>query len=169
MTFRCCFYAAKFFQIYRAHPVESSKERQTLSLISYTICVCFKKKVSLKGTVARDFRPSVFSSINNNGPPDSWAKAVSNINSYSGRYSIMKIDSTLCYIVWSRFLVLAIQKLFYFLLQTIGREDPIWMVFVRLLLYFWLQRPKVYGIDSALCKINSAQCYIARKQFHQNF
>jgi hypothetical protein len=63
--------------------------------------------IFIKGTVSRDFRPSVFSSINTPGPPDSWAKAtmakaVSNINSYSRRYSIMKIDSALCSTARSR-------------------------------------------------------------------
>jgi hypothetical protein len=37
----------------------------------------------LKGTVSRDFRPLVFSLNCTLGPPDSWDKAVSNIDLYS--------------------------------------------------------------------------------------
>jgi hypothetical protein len=66
----------------------------------------------LKGQSHEIFDPQFFSSINTPGPPDSWVKAVSNINSYSRRYSIMKIDSALCCIARSRFIVWAIQKFF---------------------------------------------------------
>jgi hypothetical protein len=52
-------------------------------------CLLTFRKCHIKGTFSRDFRPSVFSSINTPGPPDSWAKAVSNINPYSRRYSIL--------------------------------------------------------------------------------
>jgi hypothetical protein len=46
-----------------------------------------------KGTVSRDFRPSVFFSLNGTpGPPDSWAKAVLNI--IIG--GVIRFDST-CY------------------------------------------------------------------------
>jgi hypothetical protein len=38
---------------------------------------------TLKGQSHEIFDPQFFSSINTPGPPDSWAKAVSNINSYS--------------------------------------------------------------------------------------
>jgi hypothetical protein len=38
-----------------------------------------------KGTVSRDFRPLVFSSNSASGSTYSWAKAVSNIDSYSRR------------------------------------------------------------------------------------
>jgi hypothetical protein len=47
----------------------------------------------LKGTVARDFRPSVFSSINPPQGPDSRPKAVLLMVSYSPRKSTSKIDS----------------------------------------------------------------------------
>jgi hypothetical protein len=43
--------------------------------------------VRIKGTVSRDFRPLVFSSNNTRWSTDSWAKAVSNIDSYSRRNS----------------------------------------------------------------------------------
>jgi hypothetical protein len=46
----------------------------------------------VKGTVSRDFRPSVFFGKQYpSGSPDSWAKAVLNINSYSRRYSIFEL------------------------------------------------------------------------------
>jgi hypothetical protein len=61
--------------------------------------------LKLKGQCHEIFDPQFFSSINTPGPPDSWVKAVSNINSYSQRYLIMKIDSALCCIARSRFLV----------------------------------------------------------------
>jgi hypothetical protein len=46
---------------------------------------------SLKGQEHEIFGPRFFSSINTPGPPDSWAKAVSNVNSYSKRYSIFSL------------------------------------------------------------------------------
>jgi hypothetical protein len=76
----------------------------------------------LKGQSHEIFDPRFFSSINTYGPPDLWVKAVSNINSYSRRYSIMKIDSALCRIGRSRFLVSAIEIFF---LKIICREDPL--------------------------------------------
>jgi hypothetical protein len=45
-----------------------------------------------KGTESRDFRPSVFSLNCNPGSPDSWAKAVLNIDSIWGSISI-KFDA----------------------------------------------------------------------------
>jgi hypothetical protein len=57
----------------------------------------------LKGQSHKIFDPRFFSSINTYGPPDLWVKAVSNINSYSQKYSIMNIDSALCRIARSRF------------------------------------------------------------------
>jgi hypothetical protein len=68
----------------------------------------------LKGQCHEIFDPQFFSSINTPEPPDSWAKAVSNINLYSRRYSIFSVSYP---------------KLFYFILHTIGREGPLWMVF----------------------------------------
>jgi hypothetical protein len=44
--------------------------------------------VSIKGTVSRYFRPSVFSLNCNPGSPHSWAKTVLHIDSNSQRYSI---------------------------------------------------------------------------------
>jgi hypothetical protein len=46
-----------------------------------------KKKILFKETVSRDFRPLVFSSNNTTRSNDSWAKAVSHIDSHSQRYS----------------------------------------------------------------------------------
>jgi hypothetical protein len=51
------------------------------SLVLY-LCVFFK------GTVSRDFRPSVLSLNGTPGGPDSWAKAVLNFDSKSQRNSI---------------------------------------------------------------------------------
>jgi hypothetical protein len=45
-------------------------------------------QVALKGTVSRDFRPSVFSFNCTPGSPDSWAKTVLHIDLNSRRYSI---------------------------------------------------------------------------------
>jgi hypothetical protein len=46
-----------------------------------------------KGTVSRDFRPMVFSSNNTPGPTDSWAKAVSNADSYSRNRILLLLDN----------------------------------------------------------------------------
>jgi hypothetical protein len=42
----------------------------------------------IKGKVSRDFRPSVFSLNGTHGGPNSWAKAVLNLDSNSWRNSI---------------------------------------------------------------------------------
>jgi hypothetical protein len=64
----------------------------------------------LKGQSHEIFDPRFFSSINTYGPPDLWVKAVSILNSYSRRYSIFS---------------LSYPKIFCFILQTIGKEDPL--------------------------------------------
>jgi hypothetical protein len=83
---------------------ENGKEEQKID---------YEEGSFLKGQSHEIFHPQFFSSINTPRHPDSWAKAVSNINSYSRRYSIM-------YLIFS----LSYPKIFCFILQTIGREDP---------------------------------------------
>jgi hypothetical protein len=71
---------------------------------------------NIKETVLWDFWPSVFSPANNTPEsPDSWAIAVSNINSYSWRYSIFKFDYALAIQIFFIF--------FYF------EDDPLWVNF----------------------------------------
>jgi hypothetical protein len=68
------------------------------------------------------FDPRFFSTISTPGSPESWAKAVLDIKSYSRRYSIFKFDFALCRIAPSRFLALAIQKVFLlFCRQYVGK------------------------------------------------
>jgi hypothetical protein len=81
-----------------------------------------RETIPLKGQSHEIFDPRFFSANSSPGSPDSWAKAILNINSYSRRYSIFKFDSALCRIARSRFLVSAIQKLFLlFFRQYVGK------------------------------------------------
>jgi hypothetical protein len=85
----------------------------TVFLVKYP----FKKLLcmshfTLKGQSHEISDPRFFSANNTPGAPDSWAKAVLNINSYSQRYSIFKFDSVLCRLAQSRFLVSDIQIFF---------------------------------------------------------
>jgi hypothetical protein len=80
-----------FTILYIVNTVQVHKERirQLCVIFAERVAVffhCFLKFFTLfKGTVARDFRPLVFSSNSTPGSIDSWAKAVSNIDSYSRR------------------------------------------------------------------------------------
>jgi hypothetical protein len=68
------------------------------------------------------FDPRFFSANNTPWSPDSWVKAVLNINSSSQRHSIIKFDSAICRIARSRFLGSAIQKIFLlFCRQYVGK------------------------------------------------
>jgi hypothetical protein len=76
---------------------------------------------NLKGTVSRDFRPLVFSSNITPGSTDSRAKAVSNIGSYSQRYSTLKIDYSLCSIERSQFFLDNCQFTILFYCHGVGK------------------------------------------------
>jgi hypothetical protein len=66
---------------------------------------------TLKGHSREISYPQFFGANNTPGFPDSWAKAVSNINLYSRRYSIVKFDSALLYIVESTHIREYLQKI----------------------------------------------------------
>jgi hypothetical protein len=72
----------------------SSRQQNELNWIYY---------VALKGQSHEIFDPRFFTSNNTPWSPDSWAKAVLNINSYLRRYSIFEFNSALCRIAGSRF------------------------------------------------------------------
>jgi hypothetical protein len=57
----------------------------------YAIKPAFLLWNNFKGTVSREIRPLVFSSNNTPESTDSWSKSVSNMDSYSRRYSTTKI------------------------------------------------------------------------------
>jgi hypothetical protein len=62
-----------------------------------------------------------FSANNTPGSPGSQAEAVSNMDSFSQRYSITKIDHTLCRIAHCRYKVSASQRMFFILLKKVGK------------------------------------------------
>jgi hypothetical protein len=96
-----------------------------------------------KGIVSRDFQPLLFSSNNTPGPTDSWDKAVSNIDSYSRRYSTWKIAN------------------FQFYFTTWGRQDHLWYFFAKLMLQRLLQKQKQWFFDHALRKKPRAMMHSA--------
>jgi hypothetical protein len=69
----------------------------------------------LKGQSHEIFYPRFFFGKQYSWSPDSWAKAVLNLNSFLRIYLFVKFDSALCCIAWSRlFVVLSKNFLFYF-------------------------------------------------------
>jgi hypothetical protein len=91
---------------------------------SHNIFICY-----LKGPCHEIFDPQFFSSINTPGPPDSWAKAVSNINSYSREIFDYENRLRAMHHCAESLFCVSHPKFFYFILHTIGREGPLWMVF----------------------------------------
>jgi hypothetical protein len=90
----------------------------------------------IKRTVSRDFGTQFFLSNNAPGSTDSWAKAVSHIDSYLRRYSTTKIDSALCYIVQSQLFFVRWSSIFNFILLPWERQYHIWSFFAILLLCY---------------------------------
>jgi hypothetical protein len=130
--------------------------------------------VSLKEQSHEIFDLWVFLSYCIPGSSDSWAKAVSNIDSYSWSYSTTKIDSAQCYLTQSRLCL-------NFNVLPCSKQDHLWPfcyavalmasakteTWVFRAMQHWAEFLQHFFHDPVLCSAEwSRLCYIAQSHLH---